>query len=65
MQKMPLGTLKKNYVQLLCVRAQIFSKNFIVQPDVSETKLGAILCQETDGKEHLALYITEKSFQGG
>lgn len=26
MQKMPLGTLKKNYVQLLCVRAQIFPK---------------------------------------
>lgn len=26
MQKMPLGTLKKNYVQLLCVRAEYFPK---------------------------------------
>lgn len=29
MQKMPLGTLKKNYVQLLCVRAEIFPKTLL------------------------------------
>lgn len=65
MQKMLLRILKEIYVQLLCVRAQIFPKNFIVQPDVSETELSAIPCQETDGKEHLAPYITEQSFQRG
>lgn len=39
-----------------------FTKAIIVQRDVSETKLAAIECQETDGKEHLAL---KKSFWRG
>lgn len=60
-----IRNIKGNLCTAPVCQGSNFSKNFIVQPDVSETKLSAIQCQETDGKEHLGPYITEKSFRRG
>lgn len=51
MQKIPLGTLKEIYVQLLCVRAQIFPK----------TLLSNRMCQELDWVQFYAKKLMVKS----
>lgn len=51
MQKMPLGTLKEIYVQLLCVRARIFPKTLLFNR----------MCQKLNGVQFNAKKLMVKS----
>ncbi|KAL0149607.1 hypothetical protein M9458_055134 [Cirrhinus mrigala] len=52
--------VKKALTSEPVLRAPDFNRPFLVQTDASDTGLGAVLSQVTDGEEHPVIYISRK-----
>ncbi|KAI2647274.1 Retrovirus-related Pol polyprotein from transposon 17.6 [Labeo rohita] len=52
--------VKKALTSEPVLRAPDFTRPFLVQTDASDTGLGAVLSQVTDGQEHPVIYISRK-----